>query len=92
MIYGSSGENKKSIVFSVPGDYIEDQYEIDVGEGGIISSVSGKRAQLTMSSLLLPIVGGINSAGGKRANFFPQSNITEAVKRYASTLAFKERE
>ena len=35
LIYGSYGE---TVVFSVPGDDIEDQYEIDVGEGGIISS------------------------------------------------------
>ena len=68
MIYGNSGENKKLIVFSIPGDDIEDQYEIDVVEGGIISSVGGKRAHLTMSSMLLPIVGGISSAGGKRAH------------------------
>ena len=65
LIYDSSVE---MVVFSVLGDDIEDQYEIDVGEGGIITSVGGKSAQLTMSSMQLPLVGGIISAGGKSAH------------------------
>ena len=47
--YRNSWGNRKSIASSVPGKDTEEHFEVHVGgEDGSISSVGGKRAQLTM--------------------------------------------